>query len=57
MKIRCSWCKKDLGEKAPYEDNRVSHGICAACRTNLMKGMRHEPLDEHHTEDRERAVG
>lgn len=31
----CSWCAKEgkpgfLGEVEPYEDTRVSHGMCAA---------------------------
>ena len=57
MKVICSWCGKDLGEKEPFVDNRVSHGICEDCRKKIMEGMKREPLGEHHSEDRKRAVG
>jgi hypothetical protein len=29
MKIVCSWCKKVIGEKAPYRDKSVTHAKCA----------------------------
>ena len=29
MKIICSWCKKFLGEKEPYDDPSETHGRCA----------------------------
>jgi len=31
----CSYCQKYLGETAPLEDYRVSHGICQACAAVL----------------------
>jgi len=31
MRVICCYCKKDLGDKAPFDDNRVSHGACEAC--------------------------
>lgn len=31
MKIICSWCKKLLGEKEPFEDPSETHAKCAAC--------------------------
>jgi len=31
MKVICCYCKKDLGEKAPFEDHRISHGACKEC--------------------------
>src|SRR3990167_50375 len=31
MKIICSWCKKSLGEKDPFGDHSVTHGICPEC--------------------------
>lgn len=27
----CSYCRQKIGEKEPFEDNRLSHGICGAC--------------------------
>jgi hypothetical protein len=37
MKIACSWCRKEgkrgvLGEKAPLDDVRETHGICGTHR-------------------------
>ena len=31
MKVICSYCQELIGEKAPLNDNRVSHGICKSC--------------------------
>jgi len=42
MKVICSWCDKDLGEKEPLADTRVSHGICEDCRKKIMRGMKDE---------------
>jgi len=32
MKVVCAWCQKDMGEKPPYEDKGVTHGICPECQ-------------------------
>jgi hypothetical protein len=31
MKTACAWCKKDLGDKPPYDNQETSHGICPDC--------------------------
>lgn len=31
MRIVCAWCGNDMGEKPPYEDKSVTHGICQEC--------------------------
>jgi PAS domain-containing protein len=31
MKIICSFCREDLGEKNPLEVDSVTHGMCNAC--------------------------
>ena len=31
MKVMCAWCGRSLGEKPPYSDTRISHGICRDC--------------------------
>ena len=31
MRIICSYCNTFQGEKAPLDDNRISHGMCADC--------------------------
>ncbi len=49
MKIICSWCRQEgkaefVGEKAPLDDARETHGICVAhCRnveTHLRTSLR-----------------
>lgn len=39
MKIVCAWCKKDMGEKEPKEDERITHAICAGCKMRMVKEM------------------
>jgi len=34
--VRCAWCGKYLGEKEPYEDKSVTHGICPECRAKYF---------------------
>ena len=46
MKVICSWCDKDLGEKEPLADTRVSHGMCEDCRKKIMEGMKKEKRDD-----------
>lgn len=41
MKIVCSWCLKEgkseiVGEKAPLDDARETHGICVAHRRDVQ---------------------
>jgi len=38
---RCAWCGKDMGEKEPLDDQRVTHGICQEC---LKKELREDSL-------------
>jgi hypothetical protein len=42
MKIICSKCKRDLGEKEPLEDRRVTHGFAknAISRTSRRSTKR-----------------
>jgi hypothetical protein len=37
MIIQCAWCLKMVGEKAPFEDKAVTHGICEQCQKKMMK--------------------
>jgi hypothetical protein len=42
MKIVCSWCRKEgkhefVGEKAPLDDARETHGICVLHRDQIRK--------------------
>ena len=45
MRIVCSWCRREgrnglVGEKAPLEDRRETHGICIAHRVAVQAGWR-----------------
>ena len=31
MKVICSYCNKNMGEKEPFDDDSASHGICKEC--------------------------
>ncbi len=31
MKLICSWCGKDIGEKEPLDNPAITHGICGKC--------------------------
>jgi len=40
MKIVCSWCRQEgkpelVGEKAPFDDARETHGICVVHRLDV----------------------
>ena len=34
---QCGWCKKLLGEKAPYRDKSVTHSICEVCQKKMLE--------------------
>jgi hypothetical protein len=43
MTVVCSWCRQEglsgvVGEKAPFEDRRETHGICPAHRVQVRAG-------------------
>lgn len=42
MKVVCSWCRKEgkaefVGEKAPLDDARETHGICTPHRDQIRQ--------------------
>ncbi len=48
MTIVCSWCRVEgqrgiVGEKAPLEDRRETHGICPTHRIAVQKGWTRTP--------------
>lgn len=44
MKIQCAWCKKDMGEKPPYEDKGITHTICPEClKKYFPRGLLNSP--------------
>ena len=36
----CSDCRKYMGEKPPYEDTSVTHGMCPACVDKVRETLR-----------------
>ena len=47
MKIVCSYCERDLGEKEPLDDPMVSHGMCPACHAHFRRQWRGLSLSEY----------
>lgn len=39
MKIVCSWCNLQMGEKKPFENNEISHGMCLSCMAEMKEEM------------------
>jgi hypothetical protein len=31
MKIVCQECQREIGEKSPFDDTRITHTICPQC--------------------------
>ena len=55
MKIVCSWCRQEgkselVGEKAPFDDARETHGICVAHRDAVGARWQASILTAAHTE-------
>lgn len=42
MIIICAWCKREMGEIPPLDDNRISHGICPECGRELERAESEE---------------
>jgi ferredoxin len=47
MRIVCSYCQKDMGEKEPLDDQRISHSICVDCQKYFEAQRSGMPLDEY----------
>jgi hypothetical protein len=48
MTVVCSWCRHEglagvVGEKAPFEDRRETHGICPSHRIQVRAGWKEFP--------------
>ncbi len=35
MKVVCSYCQSHINDKAPLDDERISHGMCPACEEHF----------------------
>ena len=47
MKVVCSYCEQDLGEKEPLDNPSVSHGMCTACHAHFRRQWRGLSLSEY----------
>lgn len=47
MKVICSYCREEIGEKEPLEDDSLSHGMCQACYEYFQEQIRGISLDEY----------
>jgi len=45
LKVVCAYCNADLGEKGPPEDDRVTHGVCRACKEREEADFRRMRLE------------
>jgi hypothetical protein len=36
MLRQCAWCGRRLGEAPPTNDASITHGMCQACRSELL---------------------
>ncbi len=39
MRSECAWCGRRIEEVPPFEDDRVTHGICPACAAKRLPGF------------------
>jgi hypothetical protein len=50
LAIICSWCGADMGKKLCEAFNeelpRVTHSICHACKKDLEKDLRKDPVNQ-----------
>lgn len=47
MRVVCSYCRKEMGEKEPLEDASVSHGMCASCRDHFVQQWKGQQLGHY----------
>lgn len=47
MKIICSYCRGDQGDKAPFDDSGVTHTICQPCAAHFTRQWKGLELGEY----------
>lgn len=47
MKVICSYCRNEIEEKKPFNDERVSYGICKSCYEYYLKQIKGLSFDEY----------
>ncbi len=43
MQVICSYCNKDLGEKEPLGNKKISHGACKQCAQKELAEIMERP--------------
>jgi PAS domain-containing protein len=46
MKVICSYCRKEMHEKEPFNDDSLTHGICEECYDYFKGQIKGLSLDE-----------
>lgn len=34
---QCAWCRRVIGQRAPFEDSSITHGLCRLCRGQVLE--------------------
>ena len=48
LKIRCAWCKTDMGEKDGKGQTGVTGGMCERCWERLFPGKPYPEEEDNH---------
>ena len=40
MIIKCAYCGESMGEKPPYRDKEITHGMCSGCLKKELAKVR-----------------
>lgn len=56
MILVCSWCDREMGQKEPLEDCRITHGICVACYRETLADLQARNKKSEKTENAERRL-
>lgn len=47
MKVICSYCRKEMGEKEPFDEDFISHGMCLECFDYFKQQMEGLTLERY----------
>ncbi len=47
MRLICSYCQAEMGDKEPLDDGRISHGMCDGCFEHFSKQWGGQTLGEY----------
>jgi len=47
MKVICSYCRKDMEQKEPLDDDRISHAMCLECYDYFKEQIEGLPLEKY----------